>query len=150
MTTASNESFSSTFVLSNRRDDIEQAEEAMLQAVERLQYDRASLFAVRLALEEALSNAFKHGNKQDENKTVRLDCTIDSDAIVIDVQDQGDGFDPDCIPDPTENENVEIPCGRGLKLMRAFMTEVHIYPPGNRVRMKYIRPAEAEVVSAGT
>lgn len=138
---SSQESFSGRFVLNNRREEIELAEQSVLKAVEQRQYDQTSVFAIRLALEEALSNAFKHGNKGDPYKTVRMECRVDSKLVLIDIEDQGEGFDPDSVPDPTEQENVEIPSGRGLTLMRAFMTEVMIHPPGNRVLMKYVRPA---------
>lgn len=136
----SNDSFSGRFVLHNRRQDIERAERSLLEAVEQRRFDRASVFAIRLALEEALTNAFKHGNKNDPEKKVHVECRVDRDSVVIDVEDEGDGFDPQSVPDPTQTENVEIPSGRGLTLMRAFMTEVCIDPPGNRVRMKYVRP----------
>ena len=98
-------------------------------------------FAIRLALEEALSNAFKHGNKNDPRKKVELACRVDAQMVEIDIMDEGEGFDPNSVPDPTAEENIEIPAGRGLTLIRAFMTEVEIHPPGNRVRMKYVRPA---------
>ncbi len=55
------------------------------------------------------------------------------------VQDEGVGFDPAAVPDPTRPENVDIPSGRGIMLMRAYMTEVEFDPPGNRVRMTYRR-----------
>jgi serine/threonine-protein kinase RsbW len=135
-----NECFSGRFVLNNRREEIELAEQSLLQAIERREYDKTSVFAIRLALEEALNNAFKHGNKNDPQKTVRMECRVESNIVLIDIEDQGEGFDPDSVPDPTEQENVEIPSGRGLTLMRAFMTEVLIQPPGNRVLMKYVKP----------
>jgi serine/threonine-protein kinase RsbW len=138
---SSQESFSGRFVLNNRREEIELAEQSLLRAVEERRYDRTSVFAIRLALEEALNNAFKHGNKGDPRKTVRMECRVDPNIVVIDIEDQGEGFDPDSVPDPTEQENVEIPSGRGLTLMRAFMTEVMIHPPGNRVLMKFVRPS---------
>jgi serine/threonine-protein kinase RsbW len=137
----SSDSFMHTFVLSNKREDIEQAERALLQAVEQQKFDTASCFAIRLALEEALSNAFKHGNKNDPGKKVELACRVELNTVEIDIQDEGEGFDPKSVPDPTAEENIEIPAGRGLTLIRAFMTEVEIHPPGNRVRMKYVRPA---------
>ncbi|MCI0365956.1 MAG: ATP-binding protein [Phycisphaerales bacterium] len=137
---SSSESFSGCFELHNRPEDIQRAERSVLSAIEQLEYDRASVFAIRLALEEALNNAFKHGNKGDPAKQVRLHCRVDPKAVVIEIEDEGDGFDPHSVPDPTEQENVEIPSGRGLTLMRAFMTEVVISPPGNRVHMKYVRP----------
>ena len=129
------------YVLHNTREEIERAETDLLQAIADFDYDRAGQFAVRMALEEALSNAFKHGNKSNHAKVVRLEYEINSNSVTIDIEDQGEGFDPDCVPDPTDLENVEIPCGRGLKLMKAFMTDVQIIPPGNRVRMQYVRPS---------
>jgi serine/threonine-protein kinase RsbW len=113
---------------------------SLLQAVEQQKFDTASCFAIRLALEEGLSNAFKHGNKNDPGKKVELACRIELNTVEIDIQDEGEGFDPNSVPDPTAEENIEIPAGRGLTLIRAFMTEVEIYPPGNRMRMKYVRP----------
>jgi serine/threonine-protein kinase RsbW len=137
---SSKESFSEQFILRNRRDDIEHIERLLIGAVEQRKYDKSSVFAIRLALEEALNNAFKHGNKGDPSKAVRVNCQVEDQSVIIDIQDEGEGFDPQSVPDPTEQENVEIPSGRGLTLMRAFMTEVRIEPPGNRVRMTYLRP----------
>lgn len=132
--------FAQRFVL--RHDDrqqIEQAETRILEALQQHGYREAETFGIRMALEEALTNAFKHGNKSDASKTVRLDCRIDEDALHFEIEDQGEGFDPDSVPDPTQEENMEIPSGRGLKLMRAFMTSVTIDPPGNRVCMSFVR-----------
>jgi len=58
---------------------------------------------------------------------------------VIDVEDVGEGFDPDSVPDPTEQENLEIPSGRGIVLMKSFMSHIEYEPPGNRVRMTFKR-----------
>jgi serine/threonine-protein kinase RsbW len=141
---SSNEAYSGRFVLSNRREDIELAERSLLSAIEQRRYNNSSCFAIRLALEEALSNAFKHGNKNDPSKVVRMECQVDRQVVVIDIQDEGEGFDPSSIPDPTAEENVEIPAGRGLTLIRAFMSEVQIPPPGNRLRMKYVRGEKSD------
>ena len=138
---SSNECFRGRFTLHSDRSAIESVEKALLGEIEQRRFDRSSVFAIRLALEEALTNAFKHGNKNDPAKTVLLTCEVRHDTVVIDVTDQGAGFDPDAVPDPTESENLEIPSGRGLTLMRAYMTEVQIHPPGNRVQMRYDRPA---------
>jgi len=137
---SSPENFSGRYVLTSAREEIDRAEKSLLSAIEQRQYDRSSVFAIRLALEEALTNAFKHGNKGDPNKTVRLHYDVRTDEVTIDVIDEGSGFDPGAVPDPTESENLEIPSGRGLTLMRAYMTEVQILPPGNRVMMKYVKP----------
>jgi serine/threonine-protein kinase RsbW len=58
---------------------------------------------------------------------------------VIDVEDEGEGFDPTAVPDPTASENLDIPSGRGLMLIRSFMADVTVHPPGNRITMRYRR-----------
>ena len=63
--------------------------------------------------------------------------------IRVEVVDQGPGFNPEGVPDPTDEANLEVPSGRGIMLMRAYMTEVDYLPPGNRVRMVYSRSASS-------
>lgn len=134
--------FRERYVLPSRREEIDSATQAVIAALDRLGYDRASAFAVRLALEEALTNAIRHGNKDNPNRTVTLQCEIGESEAVIEVQDQGEGFDPQAVPDPTAAENLDIPSGRGLMLMRSFMAEVTVHPPGNRVTLRYRRATE--------
>lgn len=97
------------------------------------------LFGVRLSLEEAIINAIKHGNKLDPNKQVHVRYTINDKHFLIEIEDQGPGFDPVDIPDPTAPENLERPSGRGLLLMRAYMTECDFLSRGNICRMRRIR-----------
>jgi serine/threonine-protein kinase RsbW len=107
----------------------------VLRSVGRLGYSDGCAFAIRLALEEALSNAIKHGNRMDPQKLVEVSFDIDADRAVLTVTDQGLGFDPASVPDPTADENLEKPTGRGIMLMRAFMDEVCFNQRGNQVRM---------------
>jgi len=60
----------------------------------------------------------------DPNKTVRIFCRASFERIRIEIEDQGDGFRPAEVPDPTADENLERPCGRGIMLMRAFMSSI--------------------------
>ncbi|HWB20007.1 MAG TPA: ATP-binding protein, partial [Phycisphaerales bacterium] len=133
------EQLHSRITLKNTPQEIEAAETDLLNAVEQASFDRASCFAIRLAVEEALANAFKHGNQGDAAKSVTLQWSVEPDMVHIDIQDEGTGFDPTSVPDPTDLENLDIPSGRGLMLMRAYMTRVEIIPPGNRVHMVYQR-----------
>ena len=96
-----------------------------------------ALFAVRLCLEEALVNAFRHGNRLEPSLVVKFQASIGPDVCVFEVQDEGEGFDPGGVPDPTADENLEIPSGRGIMLMRAYMSEVEYLEPGNRLRMVF-------------
>ena len=93
------------------------------------------VFSIRLALEEALVNAIKHGNQMDRGKEVRISYRLLPDRFEVHVTDEGVGFDTDGVPDPTAPENLERPGGRGLMLMRHYMTEVAYSNRGNAVRM---------------
>ena len=104
-----------------------------------------ALFAIRLATEEALVNAVRHGNQKDETKDVEVTWTVDADRFEIRIRDEGPGFDPDDVPDPTADENLARPCGRGVLLMRAYMDEVAFHGRGNEVHLvKHRAAAEAE------
>ena len=107
--------------------------------IERLLQARAThehdVFSIKLALEEALVNAIKHGNQMDRAKSVRISYRLHADRFEVHIADEGPGFDPADVPDPTAPENLERPCGRGLLLMRYYMTEVVYHDRGRAVRM---------------
>ena len=106
-----------------------------------LQSSRASpheVFSIKLALEEALINAIKHGNQMDRAKKVRVLYRVLPYHFEVEVKDEGPGFDPSDVPDPTAVENLERPCGRGLMLMRHYMTEVEYRRGGSSVVMSKI------------
>jgi serine/threonine-protein kinase RsbW len=96
------------------------------------------LFCIKLALEEALVNAIKHGNQMDRSKKVHISYRLLADRFEIHIADEGPGFDPSDVPDPTALENLERPCGRGLMLMRHYMSEVVHGPRGNSVTMSKV------------
>lgn len=89
----------------------------------------------RVGLTEALSNAMLYGNAADPAKRVRVEILLSDGAIVARVTDQGDGFDPAVVPDPTRPENLTRPGGRGLFLMRELLDEVHFNERGNSVTL---------------
>jgi serine/threonine-protein kinase RsbW len=127
--------------LSDDRDALERFHADFFGQVEVCGYDEAAAFAVRLALEEAMANAFRHGNQGDATKRVTIHYTVNHLEVLTSVRDEGSGFDPHAVPDPTLDSNLEIPSGRGIMLMRAYMSHVEIIPPGNRLDMRFIRPA---------
>src|SRR4051812_36919904 len=79
----------------------------VLDEVERLGYDENSAFAIKLALEEGIINAIKHGNKFDPTKQVHIEATVSAKQVDITIEDQGPGFDRSSVPDPTLDENLE-------------------------------------------
>ena len=98
-------------------------------------YPQLDLFGMRLALEEAVANAVKHGNRGDPAKSVFVRDRVTPGQTLAEVEDQGAGFDPGRVPDPLAPENLERPCGRGLLLMRSYMTWVRYNDRGNAVSL---------------
>jgi serine/threonine-protein kinase RsbW len=92
---------------------------------------------VELALREVLANAVLHGNRQDPEKRIHISCCIHfgGDVSIV-VKDEGKGFDPSKIPDPTAIDNIESHHGRGIYLMRTLMDEVHFEQGGAEVHMR--------------
>ena len=76
-----------------------------------------------------------YGNRCDPAKKVRIEVSLDPSRVVLDVIDQGPGFDPDAVPDPTLPANLQRPGGRGLFLIRKLMDEVQFNDRGNAVRL---------------
>jgi len=103
------------------------------------------VFSVRLALEEALVNAIKHGNQMDRAKRVFISYRFLPGRFEVQITDEGPGFDPNDVPDPTAVENLERPCGRGLMLMRHYMTEVVYSERGNSVIMSKVFRSNGKV-----
>ncbi len=112
-----------------------QVEQQLVAQLRSHKYPDDCLFAVRLALEEALSNAIKHGNSLDPDKTVTVRFSVEPKKVQLVISDQGQGFDPAAVPDPTTNDHLEKPSGRGIALIRAYMDEVAYNSRGNEIRM---------------
>jgi len=98
-------------------------------------FSEEDIFAVHLSLEEAFINAVKHGNKMEPSKAVKIDYSIEPDKIEITMTDEGEGFDPEVIPDPRYGDNLYKPAGRGMLLMRSFMDVLEYNKKGNSLRM---------------
>ncbi len=111
----------------------QKVQERIISRLEQIGFPARGIFGVRLALEEALVNAIKHGNGLDPSKEVSVTCQISNDKVRVVIEDQGPGFRLQDVPDPTEDENLEKPGGRGIMLMRAFLSVVEYNERGNRV-----------------
>lgn len=89
----------------------------------------------RVGLTEALSNAMMYGNGHDPSKNVTVEVVLAEGRLQAKVRDQGAGFDPEAVPDPTRPENLSRECGRGLFLMRELLDEVWYNDRGNEVTL---------------
>jgi serine/threonine-protein kinase RsbW len=96
---------------------------------------RAASFNLRVALSEAISNAILYGNKLDVKKTVNVTAEAAGEKISIRVADEGPGYDPAAVPDPTTPERIKSPDGRGLFLIRNLVDEVTFSERGNAICM---------------
>ncbi|HXQ68925.1 MAG TPA: ATP-binding protein [Pyrinomonadaceae bacterium] len=122
----------------SRIETVAAAAAAVAQFVGRFGVSDDAAYGIDMAVREAVTNAVLHGNRQDENKTVDIVLKSLPDAVEISVHDQGHGFNPENVPDPTATENLLKTSGRGIFFMRTFMDEVYwlIRPEGGTtVRM---------------
>jgi anti-sigma regulatory factor (Ser/Thr protein kinase) len=111
-------------------------------------YPKTQIFAVRLALEEAVANAYKHAHDSDWKMPIAVRYYIGAQDLVVQVKDRGTGFEPACVADPLAPENLERASGRGLFLMRKYMTRVCHNAQGNCVCLCKHLPGAANTCPA--
>ncbi len=116
-------------------DDMLRCITRIVSAMEAAGFDAKDLFGTRLALEEAIVNAIRHGHRNDTSKCVDVRFHVSDLQLLVEVRDQGPGFDPDGLPDPLAPENLERPGGRGVFLMQRYMTWVQYNDAGNNVTL---------------
>jgi serine/threonine-protein kinase RsbW len=123
----------------NDVSEIEGVVDLVRRECEALRYARTQLMLnVPVALTEALSNAILRGNMDDPEKSVRVHARVDASVLVVDVMDEGAGFDLDaCLVDCTTADRVNGEDGRGLFLMHKLMDRVERFAggDGNVVRL---------------
>ncbi len=115
--------------------------ELILEIVENLQkqgWTPQDIFGVHLSLTEGIVNAIRHGNGSDLGKRVHVICKLSRSRCWIQIEDEGPGFDPADVPDCTETPNLDKPSGRGLTLMRNYMTMIEYNACGNRLVMEKV------------
>ena len=102
-------------------------------------FGQDDIFAIHLAIGEAFLNAVKHGNKMNSARKVKIEYSVGSDRFEVSITDEGDGFDPESVPDPRVGENLYKPEGRGLLLMKSYMDVVKYNESGNSVYMARVK-----------
>jgi serine/threonine-protein kinase RsbW len=111
----------------------------LLGELEALHWPRRDVFGIHLAVDEAMVNAMRHGNASDESKHVHFRCWLSPERIRVEITDEGLGFDPAKLADPTDAAHLGRPGGRGVMLMRAFMSRVEFHDRGNHVVLEKTR-----------
>jgi len=100
-----------------------------------MEFDDEAVEQANLAVIEAGTNAILHGNSSDPNKRVYFQFLVGEDKLTVIVKDEGEGFNPDLVPNPLDLENLLSTSGRGIFLMRTFMDEVNYSENGTKVQM---------------
>lgn len=92
---------------------------------------------IMVAVTESVNNAIRHGNKSNKDKNVKISLSLNDKVLKFRIQDQGDGFDYQNLPDPTAPENIAKPGGRGIFLMRHLCDEVKFIDEGRVVELSF-------------
>lgn len=107
----------------------------LIEELKKKNVEEDIIFDIHVGFEEALRNAMVHGNKSDPDKKVLIEAEVGENSVTISVEDEGEGFDPDMLPDPTEDENLLKEGGRGVYLINHLMDEVKYENHGRKIIM---------------
>jgi serine/threonine-protein kinase RsbW len=135
-----------SFKLASTMDSVAEVEAAAEKFTQSAGLDEDESFRVVMAVREAAVNAVLHGNGYDPNKKVSASFENDGKSVIIKIADEGEGLDPDKIPDPLAQENLLRGTGRGIFLIRSFLDEVHfrqLHPGTELTLVKHLTPAES-------
>ena len=132
--------------IASRYEMLEMVQTVLAHLTGVLGFDEDVAHYMSVAVRESVVNAIKHGNRSLPEKRVALSFVLHPDALEVQVQDEGLGFDPSAVPDPLAQENLLKADGRGIFFMRSFMDEVtYSFPArgGTLVRMLKRLPSPA-------
>jgi len=94
---------------------------------------------ISIAVSEAVNNAIKHGNKNNESKAIEISYKIEKEKIIVYVKDNGEGFEIDNVSDPRENENLLKNSGRGILIMRSLMDDVVVISDNQGTEVQLVK-----------
>lgn len=125
--------------LSSSLDNLPRVEKFIDEACEAFHIDEDHYGNILIAVTEAVNNAILHGNQENPDKTfkVSFEANEELQKLSFRVEDEGEGFDYENVPDPTAPENLEKPYGRGIFLMRSLADEVEFYDDGRVVEVRF-------------
>jgi serine/threonine-protein kinase RsbW len=113
--------------LESTLQSVDKAEAMVLEEAQKAGFDQDEAGNIGMAIRECMVNAVVHGNRYNKKKVVHFDLERGPQLIAITIGDEGEGFDPNSLPDPTSPENLLRQSGRGILLIRAFMDEFDLH-----------------------
>lgn len=124
-------------VIESRLSNLEEVRNFLEQIFNESALDKRHFNRVFLGLSEAVNNSMLHGNELDEKKSVSISVRFEKKSIVLEIGDEGSGFDFHHLSDPRTKDNIKKESGRGLFLIQSFADELQFLDGGSRVRIKY-------------
>lgn len=124
-------------VLSSNFEEVERLEHYIDDLQEWAEFDDEDYSRIMLTLSEAVTNAILHGNKENPEKKVTVIGKLQKSTLVITVKDEGEGFEPDSIPDPLKEENLLNIGGRGVYLIEEYADELRFEENGTKLEMVF-------------
>lgn len=126
-----------TLTLKSSYEEIEKVEKLLNDLQSELGFNDEFYARLMLAVSEAATNGIVHGNQLDESKSVEISAFRDGDLLVFETRDEGEGFDPETLPDPLAKENLLKTSGRGVFLMEEYADEVEYSDGGTKLSLKF-------------
>jgi anti-sigma regulatory factor (Ser/Thr protein kinase) len=121
-------------------EEMDRTTAIILSAMDVFGYPDEVIRKMKVSLTELLVNAIHHGNNRDYTKKVFIGHIVDGKKTVVAIMDEGTGFDPGCVPDPTLPDNIGKDCGRGLYIVQHYVDKIEFNPRGNRVAITKYHP----------
>ncbi|MFN1834537.1 ATP-binding protein [Balneola sp. MJW-20] len=126
-----------TLHLNSTYEEVEKLEGFLNDLQEKLSFDNEMYARLMLTVSEAVTNGIVHGNQLDESKKVHVKAETDDTYLYIVTEDDGDGFNPEDVPDPLAEENLLKPSGRGIFLMEEHADETNFSEDGTILTLKF-------------
>ncbi|HET8865179.1 MAG TPA: ATP-binding protein [Gracilimonas sp.] len=129
-----------TLTLRSSYEEIEKVEGLLNDLQSELGFNDEFYARLMLAVSEAATNGIVHGNQLDESKSLEITAFQDGNLLIFETRDEGEGFDPDTLPDPLAEENLLKTSGRGVFLMEEYADRVEYSEGGTRLTLTFNLP----------
>ena len=132
-------------ILHSNYDELDKVEELLQQLKQKFKIPSELYDDILISVTEAVTNAITHGNQLNPDKKVLLKIIKEPQCFIFEIQDEGNGFNPEQVPDPTKPENIFKPSGRGIYVIKKLADALQVLPPGNKIRIKFLQKDDCHI-----